>query len=240
MAIIKINDLISDVRIALDENDVQNTLLAGAEYTLQLDDIIRSKIVDALDVILQNAPLELLGGGRSLTDGEKNAITWSSFAGGVAQDGEMAWCRFSRPADYMRLVIAKCRDWVAGVRQTIGEDSDAYAMQKSEFAGVRGNPARPIVADVEGAEGRVIEMYSSRSRDVLFKYVKTASSMIESESRISLPDERLYRILVYQVAGLTLITLREDNHAQTMFALAQGMLDSQAMKNKLKETQEEK
>lgn len=223
----QISQIISDVRVILDENDVQNALLADAEYTLELDEIIASKIEDAMDAILLNAPLELLGAGEAFTPAD---VQW--YAGGTtveAQEGELAWCRFLRPANYMRLVKAMCSDWHKAVKATVSEDDDEYAQQRSMYAGLRGCPERPVVADVESMQGRVIEMYCSRTREVAFNYIKNASAYRVSGSNITLPDARLYRPICYQIAGLTLITLKDSEHAQTLFAMAQGLLDSQSM-----------
>ena len=53
-----------EIRVILDQNKVSTQLLdAGDIDTLTLDEIIRSKIVDATRVVVLNAPNHLLDGG---------------------------------------------------------------------------------------------------------------------------------------------------------------------------------
>lgn len=222
----KITDIVSDVRVCLDENDAQSTLLETAEYTLSLDAIIESKIVDALEGILLNAPLDRLGNGES-PDAEESEEEWSN----ESDDGTLAWCRVERPSDYLRLLSVCCEDWDYPVTETITEQDDVYKQQQSRIAALRGNPQRPVVAEVKRGNRNKFEVYSSTTRAVTIRYIKRAESYIDKSARtVELVDSALYRPLVYQVAGLTCIALKDAEHAQTLFGLAQGMLDGFSVK----------
>lgn len=214
-----VDQLVRDVRICLDENDVQNSILADDSNTLQLDDIIKSKIGDAIDGIMTTAPLELVGDGEDMPVSD---IKWEG--GNSADDGELRMCKVAKPEDYLRLVGAKMADWDYAVSETIPMNSDEYKQQKSRFAGLRGNPQRPVVAEVVSKDGNYLELYTSKSREVDFiKYIQRQSGKSDGAG-VKLPSSALYRVLVYQIAGLTCITLKDSEHAQTLFGIAEGLL----------------
>lgn len=220
MAGYNIDDIVRDVRICLDENDVQNALLADDVQTLMLDDIIKSKVGEAIDGVVVNAPVDLLGAGEAM---EITDIEWSGE--GNVNDSELRMCRVKKPADMLRLVGAKMPDWDYSVSELTPENTDTYKMQKSKFAGMRGNPQSPIVADVLGGDGRYLELYSSRKRTIEYiRYIKRVS-MQDLSADIAIPTA-LYRVIVYQIAGLTCVALREAEHAQTLFGIADGLLAS--------------
>ena len=211
--------VVRDVRICLDENDVQNSILADDSNTLQLDDIIKSKIGDAIDGIMATAPMELLGAGEDMpvTD-----IKWEG--DNSADDGELRMCAVAKPDDYLRLVGAKMPDWDYAIADTIAMNSDEYKLQKSRYAGLRGNPQRPVVAEVVSKDGNYLELYSSRSREVDFiKYIPRQADKSDSAG-VELYTSALYRALVYQIAGLTCVTMKDSEHAQTLFGIAEGLL----------------
>ena len=68
--IYQIQDIERDVRIALDENDVNTQLVQmGDVDTLALNDIIRSKIVEAVRRVELAAPAHLLEEGHDFSSG---------------------------------------------------------------------------------------------------------------------------------------------------------------------------
>ena len=104
-----VDQLVRDVRICLDENDVQNSILADDSNTLQLDDIIKSKIGDAIDGIMTTAPLELVGDGEDMPVSD---IKWEGT--NSADDGELRMCISSeiRLCQHLRKVVsAILADW---------------------------------------------------------------------------------------------------------------------------------
>ena len=60
----KISDIIKSVKIAIDENDSAgiNSILVADPDQLQLDELIRSKVVDAVRYIHQVAPSHRIDG----------------------------------------------------------------------------------------------------------------------------------------------------------------------------------
>lgn len=139
-----------DVRVALDENRVSVSLLATDDIdTLSLDEIIESKITEAARIVEGTAPTEMLDAGKALS----GSITFASEVG-------KGRGRMQLPDDFMRLLTFKMSDWERAITEPINEHDGAYRRQSSRFAGVRGNPERPVVAIVREPTGLVLEFWS--------------------------------------------------------------------------------
>lgn len=204
-----IGDLCEAVRVILDENDVATGILATDTNTLQLDEIIKSKVVEATNGILSQCPLEWCGEGEEMN--------FNSIINQVSD--ELGVVSVLKDSLYLRLLGAKMPDWDYPVTKTISFYSDEYKQQKSRYAGMRGNPQRPIVADVYNS----LEFYTTRHTKP--EYVRYLKRMVGDVESVTLPHELLRRVLEYQVAGLTCVTLKDSEHAQTLFAIAQGLMD---------------
>ena len=62
----QIEDIVRDVRIAIDENATSKALFAeGDTETLTLDEIIKSKIADSVRKVEMEAPARLLDSGEN-------------------------------------------------------------------------------------------------------------------------------------------------------------------------------
>lgn len=86
----QVKDMVRDVRIALDENPSGKALLPELDVeTLSLDELIRSKLVEAVRRVEMAAPLHLLEAGHSFGD----AVYWGDRGSG--------WVVL--PDDFMRL-----------------------------------------------------------------------------------------------------------------------------------------
>ena len=72
MAAYKVDELVKEIKVALDENVTSEALIElGDTDTLSLDEIIRSKIEPAAKTIEANAPYYLLDGGIGFADSEQ-------------------------------------------------------------------------------------------------------------------------------------------------------------------------
>ena len=147
MAEYSVEELVKEVRVALDENATSEQLRGfGDSETLTLDAIIESKIEGAAKVIELNAPFHLLDGGEGFCDSENpsadNSVAWASGEVGIG------YGIAKLPDDFLRLVSFKMSDWDYAVTTAITEDDPRYAMQHSRYGGIKGNPQRPVVAVV--------------------------------------------------------------------------------------------
>ncbi len=103
-----VGEIVRDVRVALDENEVQTALIAGDSDSLQLDGLIMQKILHAIRDISLTAPVAMLSDAPQMAAGP---ITWG--------DGEYACGSVALPDDFLRLVAFRMSDWQRSVSAPI-------------------------------------------------------------------------------------------------------------------------
>ncbi len=208
----KVLHIARDVRIALDENMTSEQLLATGDIeTLSLEDIIRSKIVEAVRRVETAAPVYFLEEGHNFGD----AVYWG--------DLESGWVLL--PQDFMRLIAFRMSDWGRTVYTAISVDDPQYEKQSSRYKGIRGNVQKPVCAIVNRAEGKALEFYSCNSKEA---YVVRASYLpyphIDGDDGIDI-SERCYPAVVYTVAALVLTTYGEADKASALTELAKSIFE---------------
>lgn len=211
MRVYRLEDIARDVRVAMDLNMSNETLEGfGDVDTLSLDDIIRSKILDAVKQVHGAAPAYLLDGGYNFG----NAIYW--------KDLESGWCLL--PEDFMRLIVFEMDDWERAVYRAIDEDDAMYAKQSSRFKGIRGTSQKPVCVLGIRPEGRVLEFYSCKSREAMVRRaVYLPYPKIDDNESIEI-CERCYRSVVYMAASLVLITYGNAEQSKVLTELAKSTL----------------
>lgn len=208
--IYKLQRIARDVRIAIDENKTSEQLIADEDIdTLSLEEIVRSKIVEAVRRVVTEAPTHLLDGGEPFGD----AIFWRSQCSG--------WTLL--PDDFMRLVIFKMSDWERPVYEPITAADPQYQLQFSRYKGLRGNPQKPVVAIVSRAEGRALELFSCKSQNATVEQaVYIPLPKVDCDGGINIP-ERCYMSVVYEAASLVLATIG-NTLSSTMSELSKQLL----------------
>lgn len=209
--IYQIDKIMQDVRICMDQNMTSDALLASDDIdTLALNDIIRSKILEAVRLVHLGAPVHLLESGHDFGD----AVYWG--------DKESGWVLL--PDDFMRLVVFEMDDWERAVYQAITTDDAEYEKQRSRFKGLRGTVQRPVCAIAIRPEGRVLEFYSCKSEDAqVSRAIYMPYPKIDDNGGVDI-SERCYDAVVYTTAGLTLITCGEAEKGNTLSEMAQTFL----------------
>ena len=209
--IYQLDKIMQDVRICLDQNMTSDALLESGDIdTLALDDIIRSKILEAVQRVHMDAPNYLLEGGHNFGD----AVYWSEL--------ESGWVLL--PQDFMRLVVFEMDDWEQAVYQAISTDDPEYEKQRSRFKGIRGTAQRPVCAIAIRPEGRVLEFYSCKSKDAqVSRAMYIPYPKIDEDNGVDI-CERCYNSVVYTAAGLTLFTCGEVEKGNAVSELAQTFL----------------
>lgn len=207
----KVSEIVRDVRVAIDQNMTSEQLIeTGDIETLSLEEIIRSKIVEAVRRVECAAPAHLLEEGHNFGD----AVYWEGLGSG--------WVLL--PDDFMRLIAFRMSDWERTVYTALSADDPQYAKQSSRYKGIRGNVQKPVCAIVNRAEGKALEFYSCNSRDA---YVSRATYLpypcIDEHDGIDI-CERCYTAVIYTIAALVLTTYGEDNRASTMNELAKSII----------------
>lgn len=209
--IYQIDKIMQDVRICIDQNMTSDALLESGDIdTLALDDIIRSKILEAVQRVHMDAPNYLLEGGHNFGD----AVYWREL--------ESGWVLL--PPDFMRLVVFEMDDWKQAVYQAISTDDPEYEKQRSRFKGIRGTAQRPVCAIAIRPEGRVLEFYSCKSEDAqVSRAMYIPYPKIDEDNGVDI-CERCYNAVVYTAAGLTLLTCGEVEKGNAVSELAQTFL----------------
>lgn len=209
--IYQIDKIMQDVRICIDQNMTSDALVESGDIdTLSLDEIIKSKILEAILRVHRDAPNYLLEGGHNFGD----AVYWREL--------ESGWVIL--PQDFLRLVVFEMDDWEQAVYQAISTDDPEYEKQRSRFKGIRGTAQRPVCAIAIRPEGRVLEFYSCKSKNAqVSRAVYLPYPVIDEDGGVDV-CERCYNAVVYTAAGLTLMTCGEVEKGNTVSELAQTFL----------------
>lgn len=207
----KITDVMRDVRVCLDQNMTSEQLLTTEDVdTLALDDIVRSKVLEAVIRVHSGAPVYLLEAGHNFGD----AVYWG--------DKESGWVLL--PEDFMRLIVFEMSDWEQAVFSAISTTDPEYALQRQRVKALRGTAQKPVCAITARPEGRVLEFYSCKSKDA---YVRRAQYLpypkIDAQGGIDI-CERCYMAVVYATAALVLITLGEAEKASALFEISKSAM----------------
>lgn len=208
----KIEVVEQDVRIAIDENKTSEQLISDEDIdTLSLNEVIRSKIEEAVRRVETSAPVYLLEEGHEFGE----AVYW--------EDNGSGWVLL--PDDFMRLIAFRMSDWERTCYNAISVDDPLYDLQSSRYKGIRGNVQKPVCAVVNRAEGKVLEFFSSNSEDA---YVKRATYIpypkIDDEDGIDI-SERCYTAVVYTTAALVLTAYGASEQAAAMNTLAKSIFE---------------
>ena len=203
-----------DVRICIDRNDEDTSLLHdGDEDTLNLDDIIESKVLEAVERVECEAPYHLLEQGHNF-DNESEAVYWGDQESGLVL----------LPEDFMRLVVFEMSDWERPVYTPITPDDPRYARQHNRVKALRGTAQRPVCAIAVRPEGRVLEFWSCKSTGAtISRAVYIPQPTIDEHGGVDI-SERCYDAVVYTCAALTLVSCGEADKAKTMFEMAKTYL----------------
>lgn len=200
-----------DVRIALNMNEISDQLLNDGDVdTLMVDDLIKSKILEAVRRVENDAPSYLLENGHNFGD----AVYWG--------DLESGWVLL--PLDFMRLVVFQMDDWERPVYTAISTDDPEYAKQSSRFKGIRGTAQKPVCAIAIRPEGRVLEFYSCKTTDAqVSRAVYIPYPTIDEDNGVDI-SERCYMAVVYTIGALVYTTLGEADKASNFLETAKTFL----------------
>lgn len=209
--IYQLDKIMQDVRICLDQNMTSDALLDSGDIdTLALDEIIKSKILEAIQRVHSDAPNYLLENGHNFGD----AVYWREL--------ESGWVLL--PKDFLRLVVFEMDDWEQAVYTAISIDDPDYEKQRSRFKGIRGTAQKPVCAIAIRPEGRVLEFYSCKTTDAkVSRAMYIPYPKVDEDGGVDV-SERCYNAVVYTAAGLTLMTYGEVEKANTLSDLAKTFL----------------
>lgn len=211
MTVYLIEDIVKDVRIALDQNMTSDALTAiGDVDTLSLNELITSKIVEAVKHVHSQAPIHLLDTGYNFG----YAIYWKDLESGYVL----------LPDDFMRLIVFQMDDWERPVLSAISTDDPIYHRQTSRFKGVRGTSQRPVCAITIRPEGKALEFYSCKSNEAtVSRAIYLPYPVIDAFDSIEI-CKLCYSAVVYTTAELVLTTFGDAAKSAAFSELAKASL----------------
>lgn len=211
MTVYQLDRIAEDVRIALDQNMASETLVGiGDVDTLALNDIIKSKVVEAVKRIHSEAPSYLLDGGYNFGD----AVYW--------MEHESGWVLL--PEDFMRFVVFEMDDWARPVFTCANTDDPEYEKQHSRFKGVRGTARHPVCFIAIRPEGRVLEFYSCKSEKAMVsRAVYLPYPKVDCDGAVEI-CRRCYNAVVYTIAALVSATFGDTEKSKVFTELAKSSL----------------
>ncbi len=145
-----IHDILRDTRIHAGYNACERLLIdLGDDGNLTIDQQIMANIEPAARTVMEEAPPELLSPGIPV----HRRLVWPEAPGkGMAV--------LPLPDDFLRLLSVRLTDWHRPAR-IIDESHPDYRWQSSPYAGLRGNPSRPVAVICRQPQGMVVELYAS-------------------------------------------------------------------------------
>lgn len=209
--IVQAEEMARAVRVAIDMNKGDEPLIMeGDTDTLTLDEIIMSKLADAVRMVVSEVPLHLLESGHDFGDCDLH----------IGDDGKGF---VILPRDFMRLLCFRMSDWTRPVYEAITESDALYGRQSSKWKGVCGSASRPVCAVVRRSEGLVLEFYSSRSgRATVAQATYLPYPIVDRDGGIDVA-EGCYRAAVYRAASLALASVGDQNW-QTMLEISKSLM----------------
>ena len=207
----QVSVLVSRVRAAIDELMANDSgFLTQSSDEKNLDDIINDKMGDALQYVVENAPLDKLG--TTLL----NTLTGTELSNRFSIDSTTLVGSLKLPADLLRVVEARLSSWALYPKPE-SDTSQVFLMQSDEYT--KGSWDRPVnILTYEGTE-RYLKMYSAKTPGDTLVFTYIAKPAVSSSSiSIDVPP-LLESALVYEVAGMAMVAFREQV-AQSLFALA--------------------
>ena len=200
-----------EVRVAIDMNRGDALLLKDEDCdTLTLDELIMSKLEEAVRLTETEAPLRMLESGHDF--GECDTY--------IGEDGKGF---IILPDDFLRLISFRMSDWRRTIYEAISESDPQYALQSSRFKGICGNPEKPVVAIVRRSEGKVLEFYSCNSDNAtVAQATYLPIPRIDRDGGIDVAED-CYRAAVYRAASLALASVG-DQLATTMLEISKSLL----------------
>jgi hypothetical protein len=209
-----IKSIIDNVRWVLDEEKGQ------PDYeTVYMDNIIKSRINDALRWIIYNADTSLLDG--SDTNDGTGCIIQEELPSGVETKATLDGAYVRMPSAFVRLVRVKVTGWARAIHEPIAEDSEQYLMQSDAMA--KADKTRPQAAIVSTLPNK-IELFPTplKGDKVEITYAVTPGEIDTSASEdtsFGIPP-KLKTAFIYYLAYLVMIAYDDNSKANSMLATA--------------------
>lgn len=196
-----VDSIVADVKVCFDEIGLNDAEFLTGTDNAEMDTIITSKIGDALRFVGLHADVGYLEPTVVSTD-----VT--------AKDGMVD---YELPDDFLRMIYAQLSDWLFAATEPIFYTEKEYATLKNPITtGYPDNPKVAITAD------KHLELYTTKRSDVKLSFGYIGETVQDENKNWPIPN-KLYRGVVYYIAGLTLLTYK-DAHADSLLNQAIQMI----------------
>lgn len=221
-----VGEIIKAVRFCYDEEALNGANFGNAssnDNTL-MDNIIKSKIGDALRWICLYAPAELLNGTDSATSVATGILvdkTGVSPTGITDTTGGKIQLDATNNPGFIKIVRVRMEDWHRAIKEPISEDSDEY-LQLYDTNGAAATVDRPQAAIIDKAVKEIEVWPFTSGKTASYTYVADPGTTISSTSALTdtlnLPP-KAKTAFIYYLAFLVL-SAYEDSRAVRMLEIA--------------------
>lgn len=218
-----VENIIKAVRWCFDEENSNPSSLAdstvlGSDSAL-MNNIIKSKIGDALRWVCLYAPAELLGGSDETGTATGILVDVSSPTVTAVYDGKAG--KITLDEDFIKLARVRVDGWHRAVKVPLEEDSDEY-LQLLDTNGATATIDRPQAAIIDKATKELEVWPWATGQSVSLTYVADVDTDIDSSSSssatVAIPP-RTKSAFIYYIAFLTL-SAYEDSRSVRMLEIA--------------------
>lgn len=205
--------IVKDALVALDEHGgVEASALSESSdgEVLELRSVLLSKVGDAINSVRKTAPAY-----RLEPEDSTPAVLWTRLGNSYVGSIEL-------PEKFLRFLSFKMSDWARPVNVAITPSDSRYEQQWSEWAGVRGNPSRPVVA----LNDRRLEFFSCLSEESDVEYLRCVEAVVGATAYTDNYEieTSLYRAVVLRTAALAASAYSDAAKVQLLDALVASEL----------------
>lgn len=216
-------NILSDVMVVLDQNNSSLPLLVeGDSDTLNLYEIIESKICEAVQRVHMEAPVSLFNDCNIMSLQDPENHVWY-------EDGRLGIILHE---DFMRLITFQMASWERPVHDVITPADPLYAKQFSRYKGIRGNKQKPVCAiTIDQNADKVLEVFSPRDGDdtvlagLYIEYPKFIDDSVTGEVLVDIAS-RCYKSVIYMIAALVATAYGDTEKSATLVELSKTSMAS--------------
>lgn len=219
----KVSEIIEKVRLCLDEQALNISTLADVSNNdnTYMDNIIKSKVGDALRWCCVNAPTDMLYG--SDTEGTDTGIiklytSTTITASNLSTEGDIG--KITLPTTFIKLSRLRASSWHRAVLNLVEEDSDEYAMMWDSTEKGTVDLPRAGICHTNPVEIHFQPYTSSDTFEV--SYVADPSeniSELTDETTVVLPP-KIKTSFIYYIAYLVMIAYENFTKATQCYNVA--------------------
>lgn len=206
------DNILPDVRIILDRNEVTTDIdgLVADVDTLSLDDIIERMIIPAATQVQLIAP--------------KEYVDWTNITDcTISSDDNMVTVTLGDT--FLRFGRAKLASWSHSVSEFVTTDSKEYKRQWFDVSGLKANSRRPLVALVEAADGKYLQLFGDVEDTATIEYCTVAYIPTYTDSTLTLGDV-LYEPFTHCCAAYVAEALKDTNKSNNLMQICKNLLSA--------------